>query len=84
MWNLSYAFRIVLTDAARKGGHVIVWGTPEHGTDEPVGFTFPTKGENADVGLAGRASRLVAGTEAVIEYMIVTDEWNVAQGLSAS
>ena len=76
--------RITVASVTDEGHHVIVWGTPEHRPDEPVGFSFPTKGEDADVGLAERASRLVAGTQIVINYTAVTDGWNVARGLSAS
>jgi hypothetical protein len=76
--------RISVTAVTDEGHHVIVWGTPEHDPDAPVGFTFPTKGDDADVGLAQRASRLTAGDKVVIEYMAVTDGWNLARGLSAS
>ena len=45
---------------------------------------LPDQSPDANVGLAELASRLVAGTEVVIDYMPVSDEWNVARGLSIS
>jgi len=78
--------RITVTAVSDEGDNVIVWGRPQHAPDdsEPIGFVFQTKGEQADVGLAERASRLAYGTVAVIEYAAVTIDWNVARGLSAS
>lgn len=78
--------RITVTAVSDEGGNVIVWGRPEHAPNdsEPIGFAFQTKGEQADVGLAERASRLACGMEAVIDYAAVTVDWNVARGLSAS
>lgn len=78
--------RITVTAVSDKGDNVIVWGLPEHAADEsePIGFVFQTKGAQADVGLAERASRLVRGTEAVIGYASVADGWNIANGLFAS
>jgi hypothetical protein len=78
--------RITVTTVSDEGDTVIVWGRPEHGSDdsEPIGFAFQTKGEQADVGLAERASRLARGTEAVIDYASVAAAWDLAKGLSAS
>ena len=78
--------RITVTAVSDEGDSVIVWGRPEHAVDdsEPVGFVFQTKGPQADVGLAERASRLARGTEAVIGYASVADDWNIARELSAS
>ncbi len=78
--------RITVTAVSDEGDNVIVWGRPEHAADDsaPIGFTFQTKGEQADFGLAERASRLARGTEAVIDYASVADDWNIARGLSAS
>ncbi len=78
--------RITVTAVSDEGDNVIVWGRPEHAADDsaPIGFTFQTKGEQADVGLAERASRLARGTEAVIDYAFLADDWNLARGLSAS
>ncbi len=78
--------RITVTAVSDEGDNVIVWGRPEHAADDsqPIGFTFQTKGEQADVGLAERASRLARGTEAVIEYAPITKDWNLARGLSTS
>jgi len=78
--------RITVTAVSDEGDSVIVWGRPEHASNEsgPIGFVFQTKGEEADVGLAERASRLACGTEAVIDYAVVAVGWNVARALSAS
>ncbi len=78
--------RITVTAVSDEGDTVVVWGRTEHAPDgsEPVGFAFHTKGADADVGLAERASRLGGGTEAVIDYATVAVDWNVARGLSAS
>jgi hypothetical protein len=78
--------RITVTAVSDEGDNVIVWGRPEHGSDEsePIGFAFQTKGEQADVGLAERASRLTRGTEAVIDYASIAGDWNLAKGLSVS
>ncbi len=77
--------RITVTAVSDEGDTVIVWGRPEHALDdiEPIGFVFQTKGEQADLGLAARASRL-CGSEAVIDYASVTVDWNLARGLSVS
>ena len=50
---------------------MIIWGRSEHAAheDEPIGFVFQTKGEQADIALAERASRLVGGTEAAIDQI---------------
>ena len=76
--------RIRVTAVSDEGDNVIVWGRPEGALDdsEPIGFVFQTKGEQADVGLAARASRLASGSEAVIDYASVTVGWNLARGLS--
>lgn len=52
--------RITVTAVSDEGDTVIVWGRTEHTPEgsEPVGFAFQTKGEDSDVGLAERASRL--------------------------
>ena len=78
--------RIRVTAVSDEGDNVIVWSRPEHAPDdgEPIGFVFQTKGEHADVGLAERASRLTRGSEAVIDYVSVTVNWNLAKGLTAS
>jgi hypothetical protein len=78
--------RITVTAVSDEGDNVIVWGRPEHAPDdsEPIGFVFQTKGEQGDVGLAERASRLACGTEAVIDYASVAVDWNLARGLTAS
>jgi hypothetical protein len=78
--------RIIVTSVSDEGDQVIVWGRPEHGNqpNDPVGFAFQAKGDQADVGLPERASRLRSGQEAVIEYTPIVDGWNLATGLSAS
>ncbi len=78
--------RITVTAVSDEGDTVIVWGRRENAPDdsEPIGFAFQTKGEQADVGLAERASRLARGTEAAIDYTSITGDWNLARGLSAS
>ena len=78
--------RITVTAVSDEGDNVIVWGRPEHAPNdgEPIGFAFQAKGEQADVGLAERASRLACGAEVVIDCAAVTVDWNVARGLSAS
>ncbi|MCJ7779938.1 MAG: hypothetical protein MUQ27_03865 [Acidimicrobiia bacterium] len=78
--------RITVTAVSDEGDNVIVWGRPEHAPDdsEPVGFVFQAKGEQADVGLAERASRLACGAEAVIDCASVAGGWNLARGLSVS
>ena len=78
--------RVTVTAVSDEGDNVTVWGRPEHAADdsEPIGFTFQAKGEHGDLELAERASRLARGTEAVIEYTSLADDWNIARGLSAS
>lgn len=78
--------RIKVTAVSDEGDNVVVWGRTEYVPDdsEPVGYAFQTKGEQADIGLAERASRLAYGTEAVIEYDRMTRDWNVARGLTTS
>jgi hypothetical protein len=78
--------RITVTAVSDEGDNVIVWGRPENapGSSQPVGFVFQAKGEQADIGLAERASRLARGTQAAIDYVSVGDGWNLARGLSAS
>jgi hypothetical protein len=76
--------RIRVTAVSDEGDNVIVWGKLEGALDdsEPIGFVFQTKGEQADLGLAARASRLACGSEAVIDYASVAVDWNLARGLS--
>ena len=76
--------RIAVTAVTDEGDNVIVWGRPEHATDdtEPVGFVYQTKGQRAVASLAERASRLTRGTKCVITYVVVADEWNVANDLT--
>ena len=78
--------RITVTAVSDEGDHIIVWGRPEHGSEDgkPIGFAFQTKGDLGDVELAERASRLARGTEAAIDYVPVVGDWNLARGLSAS
>ncbi len=78
--------RIKVTAVSDQGDNVIVWGRTEHVPDdsEPVGYAFQTKGEDADIRLAERASRLAYGTEAVIEYAAIAKDWNLARGLTTS
>jgi hypothetical protein len=78
--------RITVTAVSDEGDNVVVWGRSEDAPDdsEPVGFAFQAKGEQADVGLAERASRLAFGTEAVIDYASVTADWNLARGMATS
>lgn len=78
--------RITVTSVSDEGDQVIVWGRKEHSDPDtdPVGFVFLVKGEGGDVGLAVRASRLSNGTEAMIDYAVVADGWNLARGLSVS
>lgn len=78
--------RITVTSVSDEGDSVIVWGRSDYATDEsePIGFVFQVKGEDADVGVAERASRLGYGTEVIIDYAAVAVGWNVARGLSAS
>lgn len=77
---------IRVTAVSDEGDNVIVWGRSEDPADHggPLAFVFQTKGAEADVELAERASRLARGTGAVIDYTPVAGEWNVARGLSAS
>lgn len=78
--------RITVTAVSDEGDNVIVWGRSEDAPDDadPIGFAFQSKGEQADVGLAERASGLARGTEAAIEYTSIADDWNLASGLSVS
>ena len=78
--------RITVTAVSDEGDNVIVWGRPEHAPSEgdPIGFVFQTKGEQADIGLAERASRLASGTEAAIDYVSLAIDWNLAKGLAVS
>lgn len=75
---------IAVTAVSDEGDTVIVWGRPVDGPDEaePVGFAFHAKGEDADAGLAARASRLARGDETVIEYVPVATGWNIARGMA--
>jgi len=77
--------RITVIAVSDEGDNVVVWGRPEHTPleGEPIGFVFQTKGEQADIGLAERASRLVEGTEVAIDYTPVAGGWNLGRGLSA-
>jgi hypothetical protein len=78
--------RIIVTAVSDEGDNVVVWGISEDAPDDsdPVGFAFQARGEQADVGLAERASRLAFGTEAVIDYASVTADWSLARGLATS
>jgi len=78
--------RITVTAVSDEGDTVVVWGRTKHAPDgsEPVGFAFQTKGQDADVGLAERASRLACGMEAVIDFGVIAAGWNTGRGLSAS
>jgi len=78
--------RITVTAVSDEGDNVVVWGRPEHTPHEGelVGFVFQAKGEQADIGLAERASRLVVGTEAAIEYTPVAGGWNLGRELPTS
>ncbi len=77
---------IKVTAVSDAGDNVVVWGRTEYvpKDSDPVGFAFQTKGEHADIGLAERASKLASGTEAVIEYVSIAKDWNLASGLSVS
>ena len=77
---------ITVTAISDEGDNVIVWGRSEHAPSggEPIGFVFQTKGEQADIRLAERASRLVDGTETAIDYTPVAGGWNLGRGLSTS
>ena len=78
--------RITVTSVSDEGDQVIVWGRPEDASEsiDPVGFAFQAKGDQGDVGLTERASRLRSGQGAVIEYTAVADGWSLATGLSSS
>jgi hypothetical protein len=78
--------RIKVTAVSDEGDNVVVWGRTEYvpNDSDPVGYAFQTKGEHADIGLAERASKLASGTEAVIEYVSIAKDWNLASGLSVS
>ena len=78
--------RITVTAVSDEGDNVVVWGRPEHTPDdgEPIGFVFQTKGEQADVELAERASRLADGTEVTIEYTPVAGGWSLGRELPTS
>ena len=77
--------RIIITAVSDEGDNVVVWGRPADASleDEPIGFVFQTKGEQADIGLAERASRLIGGTEVTIDYTPVAGGWNLGRGLTA-
>jgi hypothetical protein len=77
---------ITVTAVSDEGDTVVVWGRPKGTPSEgdPIGFAFSAKGEQADIGLAERASRLVDGTEAAIDYIPVATGWNLGRGLPAS
>jgi hypothetical protein len=77
--------RITVTGVSDEGDNVVVWGRPEHAPPEgePIGFVFQTKGEQADIELAERASRLVVGAHAAIQYTSLAGGWNLGTGLSA-
>ena len=76
--------RISVTTVTDEGDTVIVWGRPQHASDdtESLGFVYQTKGSRMDAALAERASRLTRGTQCVITYVVVADEWNVANDLT--
>lgn len=77
---------ITVTAVSDEGDNVIVWGRRAHAAhdSQPIGFVFQAKGERAEIRLAEQASRLARGTQAVIDYTSVADDWNVARGLIVS
>ena len=77
---------ITVTAVSDEGDTVVVWGRPDDAPDdsEPVGYVFQTRGDDHTVALAERASRLVSGTEAAVEYTAVTEGWNLGRGLAVS
>lgn len=77
--------RITVTGVSDEGDNVVVWGRPEHAPPEgePIGFVFQTKGEQADIDLAERASRLGDGAHVMIDYTSVAGGWNLGTGLSS-
>ncbi len=78
--------RVTVIAVSNRGDEVVVWGRAEDDSDDsdPVGYTFQTRGEHADVRLAERASELAYGTEAVIEYVAIAKDWDLARGLITS
>jgi hypothetical protein len=71
--------RITVAAVSDEGDNVVVWGRPEHAPPEgePIGFVFQTKGEQADIELAERASRLEFGAQVVIDYTPLAGGWNL-------
>ena len=78
--------RITVTAVSDEGDTVVVWGRHKGAPSEgdPIGFVFQAKGEQADIGLAERASRLVDGTETAIDYTPLAGGWNLGRGMSPS
>jgi hypothetical protein len=76
--------RVTVTAVNDEGDTVIVWGRPHHAADntEPVGYAFQTKGDHDAAALAEQASRLAAGTAAIIDHTPVVDGWNIARSLT--
>jgi hypothetical protein len=76
--------RITVTAISDEGDTVIIWGRPDNASDgsEPVGYAFQAKGGHDTAALAEQASRLAAGTEAVVEYTVVVEGWSIARALS--
>jgi hypothetical protein len=75
--------RITITSVSDEGDQVIIRGTKGDDHTETA-FVFQVKGDGADPGMAERASRLASGAEAMIDYSVVAEGWNLARGLSFS
>ena len=75
---------ITVTAVTDEGDTVIVWGRPGDapGDAEPDGYVFQSKGVHDTVSLAEEASRVAAGTAAIIDHTPVVDGWHVASGLT--
>lgn len=76
--------RVTVTAVSDEGDTVIVWGRPPgaRSDSQPIGYAFRAESDPGTVALAEQASRLAAGTEAVIDYVAVTGEWCRARGLA--
>lgn len=73
--------RITVVSVADQGDTVIVYGRQagDPPDEPPIGFVFQAKG--ADAAPAERASRLIPGSEAVVEYSVVDSGWYLARRL---